>query len=419
MQSSVNKSSFFGFEEGWGNRSYFAYYGQFQRESTAIVGIEVFFLILLWIWGVVGNVLVIIVVISNKGMRKSNTNLFIVNLSVSDILFTMGNPLIATTRVTESWIFGRVLCGLMPLLEFVCGYVSIWTMTFISIDRFRVIVGHRSRKFKLGTVIGMVAFTWISGILFFIPLAIYFQIREFPFKDGTATLCTLVWPYVSKTFNVSYPYTAVGISLFFIVPLVIIVHNYSRILHFLWKKRQKLNKSLRTSSEIGSFSTISRNGTNNVNGETLRRRTVSDCEASRDQRDLNVVRFLVIIVVAFIVSWTPIFITLSLVVYDGNMEVPTFSSQIFILTASITFLNACINPIIYGTFNQNFRRGFKKIGQSLKLCKSMRDIDTSIRCSSTENHHPSKDGNHDSGIVLSNVNAEGQLHADMHQEEKF
>lgn len=96
--------------------------------SLLIVAYVVIFAI-----GVVGNVLVIAVVARNRSMH-SPTNIFIVNMALSDVLMCLfAVPFTPLHAFLDQWIFGDVLCKLFPtsqvrdhlgLYYYLCGYYS-------------------------------------------------------------------------------------------------------------------------------------------------------------------------------------------------------------------------------------------------------------------------------------------------------
>ncbi len=60
--------------------------------------------------GVLGNALVILVILTNKLLRSS-TNLFLLNLSVADLLFLAvctPTTLVEVSNKTDAWIAGKV-----------------------------------------------------------------------------------------------------------------------------------------------------------------------------------------------------------------------------------------------------------------------------------------------------------------------
>jgi len=53
--------------------------------------------------GAVGNTLVVAVIVHSCAMRASVTNIYIVNLAVSDFCFLAGLPLLIVTALRQVW----------------------------------------------------------------------------------------------------------------------------------------------------------------------------------------------------------------------------------------------------------------------------------------------------------------------------
>lgn len=90
--------------------------------------------------GLVGNALVVIVVLFNAQMR-STTNVLILNLAVSDLLFVcFCVPFTALDYVTVVWPFGDVWCKTVQYLIVVTANSSIYTLVLMSLDRYLAVV---------------------------------------------------------------------------------------------------------------------------------------------------------------------------------------------------------------------------------------------------------------------------------------
>nr|AKS48308.1 rhabdomeric opsin 2 [Platynereis dumerilii] len=90
--------------------------------------------------GVIGNAIVIFVFTATKSLRTPS-NMFIVNLAMSDLGFSLVNgfPLMSVSSFMRKWYFGRVGCILYGTLSGVFGLTSINTLALIAFDRFYVI----------------------------------------------------------------------------------------------------------------------------------------------------------------------------------------------------------------------------------------------------------------------------------------
>ncbi|XP_053978295.1 G-protein coupled receptor moody [Hylaeus volcanicus] len=91
--------------------------------------------------GIPGNLFTIIALYRTKKLRNATT-IFILNLSVSDLMFCCFNlPLATSTFWHSSWRHGALLCRLFPLMRYGLVAVSLFTILAITINRY-VMIGH-------------------------------------------------------------------------------------------------------------------------------------------------------------------------------------------------------------------------------------------------------------------------------------
>lgn len=79
--------------------------------------ITIFLYAIIFFLAVIGNILVILTLIQSRRMRTI-TNLFLLNLAVSDLLlgiFCMPFTLIG--KILRDFIFGEIMCRLLPYLQ--------------------------------------------------------------------------------------------------------------------------------------------------------------------------------------------------------------------------------------------------------------------------------------------------------------
>ena len=96
--------------------------------------------IIIFLLGVSGNLLVVLAVVRNLAMQTI-TNLFIVNLAVSEILMCLlAVPFTPLSGLLNSWVFGSTLCHFVPMTLGVTVHVSTLTLTAIAVDRYFVIL---------------------------------------------------------------------------------------------------------------------------------------------------------------------------------------------------------------------------------------------------------------------------------------
>lgn len=84
--------------------------------------------------GLVGNILVIGTYVYFNRL-KTGTDVFLLSLSIADLLFAVSLPLWATNSMTE-WVLGLFICKAMHTIYKVSFYSGMFLLTSISVDRY-------------------------------------------------------------------------------------------------------------------------------------------------------------------------------------------------------------------------------------------------------------------------------------------
>ena len=147
----------------------------------------------------VGNSLVGRIVYKTKTMRKT-INFFIVNMAMSDLLFSVfAFPWALTELNASSWlirgILGHILCKMISFATYVSIAVSIQSLVLIAVDRFGAVV------FPLRSpIIGpklcpfLILATWILAITTQFPHYFVYEFVGYPEKLA----CEVPWNKVFK-----------------------------------------------------------------------------------------------------------------------------------------------------------------------------------------------------------------------------
>ncbi|XP_069696519.1 uncharacterized protein [Periplaneta americana] len=153
------------------------YYSTYDNFVTYV---EPIIYILLFTFGVIGNVAILVVIICNSGMRTV-PNFYIMNLAVSDLLLLTINTLFPySNKVLDSWQFRDVLCRMFGFFRQSSIGVSPYLISVMSIQRYQIISRplHNRRQsmtriITIATILGI----WTICSLFAIPhtLAIHFN----------------------------------------------------------------------------------------------------------------------------------------------------------------------------------------------------------------------------------------------------
>ncbi|XP_011881763.1 PREDICTED: G-protein coupled receptor moody [Vollenhovia emeryi] len=119
--------------------------------------------ILFMLVGIPGNLITVIALFRTKKLKNA-TAVFIMNLSISDLMFCCFNlPLATSTFWHRSWLHGPLLCRLFPLLRYGLVAVSLFSVLAITINRY-VMIGHPGlypTLYKTKYLIPMVLAIWI------------------------------------------------------------------------------------------------------------------------------------------------------------------------------------------------------------------------------------------------------------------
>ncbi|XP_047364691.1 prolactin-releasing peptide receptor-like [Vespa velutina] len=278
----------------------------------------------IFILGVFGNVLVCYVVLRNQQMQTV-TNLFITNLAFSDLLLcVLAVPFTPLYTFLGGWIFGRILCHLVPYAQGVSVYISTWTLTSIAIDRFLVILYPFHPRMKIEICWTIIFGIWMVALMLTLPYGFYMQFE--PYEPYT--YCEEHWP--SEPFRkVFSSFTTI---LQFLVPCFVITLCYICV----WIK---LNDRARL--KPGSKS--------------------SKREETDRERKKRTNRMLVAMVIIFGFSWLPLNIVNIINDFYPPANDWSYYGLFFFMTHCLAMSSTCYNPFLYAWLNDNFRKEFKQV----------------------------------------------------------
>ncbi|KAG8579640.1 hypothetical protein GDO81_010983 [Engystomops pustulosus] len=302
---------------------------------------------------IVGNIMVIISVVTNRQLRIP-TNYLIVNLAIADLLLsTTVLPFSATLEIISYWVFGRIFCDIWAAMDVLCCTASIFSLCAISIDRY---IGVRyslqyptivTRKRVLLVLFGV----WVLSIVISIgPLLGWKQ------QHVTDALeCEIT----------TEPFYAIFSSLTsFFIPLIVILVMYCRVYVVAKRITKNLEAGVmkeRTDSKELTLRIHCRNtndGSPNSKNKNQQPRSSLSLKLLKFSREKKAAKTLGIVVGLFILCWLPFFTSLPLGSIFKTLEPPlTVQKVIFWLG----YFNSCLNPIIYPCSSKEFKRAFIRI----------------------------------------------------------
>ncbi|KAM6995351.1 C-C chemokine receptor type 2-like [Tautogolabrus adspersus] len=294
---------------------------------------------LVFILGFIGNGLVVCVLMKHRN-QTNLTDICLFNLALSDLLFVLTLPFYAHYAVVGQWIFGDFMCQITAGLHNTGFYCSIFFMVVITIDRYMVILhAHKVAGYRtLRAGIALSVVVWLLSLSVSLPVFIFTRANDSQGLNCYYNPQSDIW----KHYNI---FTANILGL--LIPMLVMVVCYSRIIPILLNMRSKKNH--------------------------------------------RVVKLIISIVVVFFIFWAPYNISLFLTVLKSKLpgDVCDLEQNLRLtvtVTESFAYTHCCLNPIIYAFVGQKFMR---RVLQLLRKCvpwiplSSTRDItDSSFRKSS-------------------------------------
>uniref|UniRef100_A0A672RVN5 Neuropeptide FF receptor 2 n=1 Tax=Sinocyclocheilus grahami TaxID=75366 RepID=A0A672RVN5_SINGR len=312
-------------------------YVDFYLHEPLVSAIFIVSYLLIFIVCMVGNGVVCFIVLRSKNMRTV-TNLFILNLAISDLLvgiFCMPTTLV--DNIITGWPFGSLVCKLSGMVQGISVSASVFTLVAIAVDRFRCIVYPFKQKLTISTSTLIIIIIWVLAISIMCPSGVMLQVTKehrvsILLSDGNTTQpfywCRENWPNQ----EMRKIYTTVLFANIYLAPLTLIVIMYARI------------------------------------GITLFKTSIRQLVSRKKKR---VIKMLLVVALLFILSWLPLWALMMLSDYASLSERQHRIINIYFypLAHWLAFCNSSVNPIVYGFFNENFRKGFKAAFK-LQLCSA-------------------------------------------------
>ncbi|MBZ3869005.1 D(2) dopamine receptor A [Sciurus carolinensis] len=283
-------------------------------------------------------------------------------------------------KVVGEWKFSRIHCDIFVTLDVMMCTASILNLCAISIDRYTAVAMpmlYNTRYSSKRRVTVMIAIVWVLSFTISCPLL-------FGLNNTDQNECIIANPaFVVYSSIVS-----------FYVPFIVTLLVYIKIYIVLRKRRKRVNTkrssrafranlkaplklTLPDPSHHGLHSNpdspakpeknghakdhpkIAKifeiqsmpNGKTRTSLKTMSRRKLSQ------QKEKKATQMLAIVLGVFIICWLPFFITHILNIHcDCNIPPVLYSAFTW-----LGYVNSAVNPIIYTTFNIEFRKAFMKI----------------------------------------------------------
>lgn len=266
-----------------------------------------------------GNGLVLFIIYKYEKLNTV-TNIFLLNLVLSNLLFASSLPFLAIYHQSE-WTFGNVLCKMVNSAYFIGFYSSILFLTLMTFDRYLAVVhaiaAAKCRK-KVYAIIGTAA-VWCISILASTKELVLRNVWKSP-SNG---LVCKESGYVESTMKVwrlvSYYQQFFG---FFLIPLFTLMYCYITI--------------------------------------TIR------ILSTRMREKCRSIRLIFIIIFTFFVCWTPYNIVIFLQAIQDSSAAREESCSDHLdyalyISQNIAYTYCCISPVFYTFVGKKFQSHFRRL----------------------------------------------------------
>ena len=292
----------------------------FHDEESFHVVPQIVFYTVLFLVGVPGNVLVL-VVLNKRSTVSPVVNVFLLSLAVADlgVLLLYAPFYLAYEFLELVWPFGLFMCKFVFTVTHVFMCSSLSTMVGIAIERYCVAI---RTPMKESSVKLFLAAAWLFSFLVCIPDIISYQLVELePRGKQIEYACDLVWPN-KKYEQILQPIDTIFL---YLTPLCFITVIYVKIIC-------KLRKAYKT--KTSNFSKV------------------------RLRHIREALRTLITIVSVFALCLFPIHLLHFIrVFFPYYWEELYFECPwLFSVCAFLVLATHAANPVIYGTLNRRFRR---------------------------------------------------------------
>ncbi|KAJ8406934.1 hypothetical protein AAFF_G00292100 [Aldrovandia affinis] len=271
----------------------------------------------IFLLSLLGNGLVLYIIYMYEKLNTV-TNVFLLNLVISDLVFSLSLPFWASYHSSE-WIFGSVACKLVGGVYFVGFYSSILFLTLMTFDRYLAVVHAVAAAKRRRMVYALVssATVWIVSILATIKEFVLYDTRN---DSRYGVLCE----ETGYSQDIMAKWQLVGyyqqFVLFFLLPLGVLLYCYVRITIRIVHTRMK-----------------------------------QKCRA---------VKLIFLIIVTFFICWTPFNVVTLLRAINTSVKSVSCTDELdyaVYITRNIAFLYCCVNPLFYTFVGKKFQSHFRRL----------------------------------------------------------
>lgn len=280
------------------------------------IAVPIFFSVV-FLLSLVGNILVLVILALYENL-KSLTNVLILNLAISDLVFTAGLPFYVMYHIW-GWLFSEILCKIVTFVFFTGFYSSILFLTTMTVYRYVAVVHPLSdpgiQTFSTGVIVCLLL--WMISVGAAMPSLLYSSLVTIPHQGKDSQGCefnAVRWKDISNSQQ----------NVFFLVAFIVTAFCYIRILG-----------------------------------------KIREARSSTRSRALKLI---FCIVAVFFLGWVPYNVVIFMIILEDNQlalnddcEASIYLEYAFQVSRLFAFCHCCLNPVFYAFVGVKFRRHFKSM----------------------------------------------------------
>lgn len=288
------------------------------------------------------NAAVVAAILTTRKLRLP-ANYLICSLAITDFLVALlVMPPSILYIVMTTWNLGEVVCEVWLSVDMTFCTCSILHLCVIALDRYWAITKavEYARKRTPRRAVIMVTGVWVASVLISAP--------------------PLFWRHRQAKRECTIEHDQLGYSIYstfgaFYIPMTLILILYFRIYNAAKSLYQKRGSSRHLSDSLNHFRGDVSASDPGVELEKLN--SPDERNQLWSSRERKAARTLGLILGAFIICWLPFFIKELLLALKIMRPMPLVSDFL----TWLGYLNSLINPLLYTSFNDDFKQAFKKL----------------------------------------------------------
>ncbi|KAM9722942.1 urotensin-2 receptor [Menidia menidia] len=267
---------------------------------------------------------------------SSSLHLQVLSLALADLLYLFTAPFIVYDSLASGWAFGELGCRLLLSLDLLTMHASIFTLTAMSLDRYRAVARPLQTSSSNSSSLLRVGLAWGLAVALSLPMMITLHLEDGENHEGQ--LCVPAWDEQS-----SKAYLSVLFCTSILGPGLAIGALYATLGRLYWVSQTRPAWA-----------------------------SESNSACSPRAPKPKVLLLILCIVLAFWACFLPFWIWQLLPLYQPDMlrTVPV-GTQVTVnrILTGLTYGNSCVNPFFYTLLTGKRKRNRQALVSANQLCR--------------------------------------------------